>query len=607
MLGAQAQKTGAEQQPEPIIRRRDIDWNRYNQARDAGLSELSARILAARAYSSKMEGEPEKQAKPALSDLDDPATLPDIEVAAARITTAILSEEVIAIETDFDTDGVTSHAVIHRCLKELFGVPGERLQSYIGHRIKEGYGLSWPLAHRIHENAADLVVTADNGSADHERILWLSDNGVDTVVTDHHEIPSWGIPDSAFAVVNPTRESSRYPDPLIAGCMVAFLLMTRVRGHLNDLGYFEGRPPSMTSLLGFVAVGTVADCVSMARSHNNRAAVSRGLKEINTSTRPCWQITRHYLAKGPNGITQQEIAFGLGPRINARGRLSDARVGVDFLLSETLEEANRLWQVLDQENEQRKSIETDLKDQAMKQASEHFGDGRSGLALWLSDGHSGVHGIVASRVVEKYGLPTVCLSPVHTDPSRVTGSARGVPGFSVKKAFDWIHEASPKILEKFGGHEGAGGLTISVENRERLQLLWDEAVCAQAALGVMEMGPVIWTDGENSAPSLEDVQRIHLEVEPFGREFDEPVFEGEFTVIAAKTRGDGRHIALTLSHNGNRYQAIWFSAKEPDDVWGPQPMPVTPGQQCHIAYAMENNHFNGVDRLQLRVIHCTAR
>lgn len=593
--------------PDPVIRQRSVDHRRYRQARDAGISELAARILAARDYSPKMEGAPEKQAKPLLSDLDNPETLPDVEVAASRITTAILSGETIAVETDFDTDGVTSHAVIHRSLVELFGVSPERVQSYIGHRMKEGYGLSWPLAERIQANAADLVVTADNGSADHERIEWLADKGIDTVVTDHHEIPAWGIPGRAFAVVNPTREASQYPDPLIAGCMVAFLLMSRVRAHLEAVGYFEQEPPSMVSLLGFVAVGTVADCVSMARSHNNRAVVWRGLKEINASDRPCWQIVRHYLAKGAAGITQQEIAFGLGPRINARGRLNDARVGVDFLLSETLERANELWQVLDQENEKRKAIESNLKDEALEQALEHYSRGKRGLALWLSNGHSGVHGIVASRVVEKYGLPTVCLSPVFEDPDRVTGSARGVPGFSVKEGFDWIHEQHPEIFEKFGGHEGAGGLTIAAKDRVDFQALWSSAVERQALRGTMELAPVVWTDGENQQPALADVQRIHLEVEPFGREFEEPVFEGVFTVITAKTRGDGRHIALTLDHNGTRYQAIWFSAKAPDDVWGGQTMPVETGQQYHIVYAMENNHFKGVDRLQLRVIHCRSR
>ena len=589
--------------PKPMIVRREVDGEMLVTAQKEGLTELSARILASRPASPRGVSAT-VQARPSLSELDDLASMADIHAAAERLAMAVITEEHIGLETDHDVDGVTSHAVLKRGLVECCGHDPERIHSFIGHRLKEGYGLSQSVAERIlsHPQRCDVVVTADNGSADEERIKFLKDAGIDTIVTDHHAIPVEGIPKSAIAVLNPTRSDCGYPDPLIAGCMVAWLLLVQTIRTLEDYGHLQPGKAKPSSLLDFVAIGTVADCVSMARSLNNRAIVRFGLKLINSQNRPAWQVVVSELSQEGLPLTEQDIGFGIGPRINARGRLDEAMAGVHFLLSGEVSEARDWWHTLDIENDRRKEIEKDLKHEAMKLADAAMMNGSTGLALWLENGHPGVHGIVASRVVEAYGRPVVCLSPVFESDTLITGSARGVPGFNVKDAFNRMAERNPDLLVKAGGHEGAGGLTVKKENLGQVQAAWDEAVVAQAQQGEMALAPIIHTDGNLPNPSLEDVWTLQAELSPFGREFEQPVWEGEFSLLNVKGRGDGTHLALTLGSGNAMLQAIWFNGREvlPGGQLGP--MPVQKGETVRLCFAIENNRFRGTDRLQLRVV-----
>lgn len=596
-------KTQLQSRPTPVIIRREVDGQRLVNAQNEGFSELSARVLASRRQSPKAVSEA-KQAHPGLSDLDDPTSMADIRSAAERLAMAVMTEEHIGLETDHDVDGVTSHAVLKTGLVECCGHDQQRIHSFIGHRLKEGYGLSQSVAERIlsHPERCDLVITADNGSADEDRIRYLKEAGVETIVTDHHEIPVAGIPKSAIAVLNPTRQDCAYPDPLIAGCMVAWLLIVQTTRILEDYGYLRPGEARPSSLLDFVAVGTVADCVSMARSLNNRAVVRFGLKLINSRNRMAWKVAFDAISKEGQELTEQDIGFGIGPRMNARGRLDEAMAGVHFLMSETEAEARDWWRTLDVENEKRKEIEKDLKNSAMQLADKALAEGATGFALWLENGHPGVHGIVASRIVEAFGRPTVCLSPVYESESHVTGSARGVPGFNVAKAFDRIRELHPTLLVKGGGHEGAGGLTIHRDDLETLMTAWDEAVVEQAQSGDMALAPLIYTDGNLPNPILDDVWQLATELAPYGREFEQPIWEGEFRLLNVKGRGDGTHLALTLGSGDSMYQAIWFNAREvlPDGQLGP--MPVQKGHLVRLCFAIENNRYRGSDRLQLRVV-----
>src|SRR5699024_1800444 len=301
-----------------------------------------------------------------------------------RIARAVMAGETIALVTDHDVDGVTSHAVLIETLTRWFGVPPERVASFIGHRLKEGYGLSDPVAERIVSTRPrpSVVITADCGSSDEDRIARLAGAGMDVIVTDHHEmmrvrdeqgqlqeVP----PPSALAVVNPARADSQYGDRQICGVMVTWLTLCAARTCLIEARHLHEDTPSLGALLDYVALGTVADCVSLAQSSNNRAVVRRGLDLMNGRALPdnrkraCWRAADHCF-NDPNQVSAQDLAFGLGPRINACGRLSDAFAGLRFLLAKTQPEAVKALGELEALNDERKAIGKDLAEVAMLDA-----------------------------------------------------------------------------------------------------------------------------------------------------------------------------------------------------------------------------------------------
>lgn len=581
----------------PEIKTRPVDETRVALALDCGLPPVAARIVGARPLP---HDEVAALLSARLSALDSYAGLPDIGIAATRLSRAIQAGEVIALETDHDVDGVTSHAVLWRALVEKFGVPAERVQSYIGHRLKEGYGLSAPVADRIlaANPRPTVVITADNGSSDEARIARLKARGIEVIVTDHHELPAEGPPASALACVSPARPDSVYPDPCIAGCMVSFLLVCAVRAELVAAGVLAPDAGRMLDLLDYVAVGTVADCVSLARSTNNRAVVRAGLRLINGDTRPCWRAARAWL-HGRSAVTAEDLAFGIGPRINARGRLDEAMAGVHFLLAETGEEAATLAQLLDDENQARKDIEHRLREDAVTLAAALVEAGARGIVVWLPDGHAGVHGIVASRVVEAFGRPVVCLSPKMGDADLVTGSARGIPGVHVRDLLQSCADVLGTEVTAFGGHAGAGGITLRREAIERFREAFDAA--ASATLTGRTLGPVIWTDG-TLAPEVIDLATVDAlaDLDPYGREFESPLFEGVFGVLAVKPVGDGTHLKLTLDADGRQVEGIWFRARADSAA----PLPVLPGQAARLVYRLAANVWNGRRSVQIIVEHC---
>lgn len=587
-------------QPTPRFIGRPIDKRCYSAAINAGYSALLARLLAARGLSDKTQGI-NAAVKPHLGMLDHYSGLPDIEKAATRIASAILTGEHIALETDHDVDGVTSHAVLRTALTDHFGHPPDRVTGFIGHRLRDGYGLSATVAERIlaMEPRPTLVITADNGSADEPRIALLAEQGIDVIVTDHHELPRSGPPASAYACISPKREDCTYPDAAIAGCMVAWLLACAVRNELHGIGHLDDRAPPMAQLLDYVAVGTVADCVSLG-SPNNRAIVGSGLSRINRQNRPCWRAICPRLPGQPL-ITATDLAFTVGPRINARGRLDEAMAGVAFLLSDTDSEARGYAALLEQENDERKAVERQMKGQAIDLAAAQVAAGATAIVIWLPEGHAGVHGIVASRLVETYGQPVVCLSPKFGQPDLVTGSARGIPGFHVEQALQSCADNAPEMFVAFGGHEGAGGLTIARESISSFRDIYDQA--AQAQLTSEQLGPRIDTDGVLQAHemTLETIDAIS-QLEPFGRGFEQPVFQGQFLVLAVKAIGNGTHLKLTLrpvDQTRGAVNGVWFNAVAD----AADELPIAANDYVDLAYNLTANEYRG-RHVQLLVRGC---
>lgn len=581
----------------PKLIQRKVDPGVKQQLEQAGLDPVLADIVASRPLPEHRDG-PLAVVAPKLAYLDNPFLMRDMDKAVARLAQAVCKQECIGIETDHDCDGQTSHAVLHTCLQDIFKHPVARIKSYIGHRMKEGYGLSDAVAERIlaDPERPSLLLTADNGSADEPRIARLRAAGIDVIVTDHHEVPVEGPPRSAFACLNPTRKDCDFPDPYIAGCMVAWLLMAATRRRMLESGQLPAGTLPMTEVLDFVAVGTVADCVSMARSVNNRVVVRYGMQIIRQAKRACWQAILPLLNKPK--LSAEDLGFVIGPLLNSDGRLSDAFGSVNFLLADDLAAARPWVETLWQQNKQRKQIQQQLTAQAIRLAEAQVAQGRASLVIWLEDGHAGVHGISASRIKDLFGRPTILFSPKLDEHNLITGSARSIDKVNIRSAIQTVAEREPGLVAKFGGHKGAAGLAIDKRNLAAFMNAFEAAVLLQ--VDKTEVGPMLLTDGvlPDSHFNLDFVEQIQS-LDPYGREFDLPTFEATVEVINVRRIGQTQcHAQLRLRiPSGAIVNAVWFNCAEHAD----QPLQVDAGQRVHIAFNLCENHFREQRSLQLQI------
>lgn len=579
------------------IKRRQPSEQTYTLALAAGLSPLLAHIIACRL--ADFAGDIQRIVSPGLRYIEHPDLLKDSTRAAERIAAAIIGQERIGILTDYDVDGITSHALIYRALTEYFGFPSDAIHSLIGHRIQDGYGVSEGLIQRILANAIrpELIITADCGSSDEARIARLQEAGIDVIVTDHHALPLEGPPQSAYAVVNPTRPDCRYPDTTIAGCMTAWLLMSQVRSKLIDQGYLPADAPKLARELDYVSLGTVADCVSIGTAIN-RAVVAVGLGYLNRFTRPCWRAIRTLLNRSQQPLTVEDLSFQLGPRINARSRLADPYAALRYLLADNDRDAMRYLTLLDADNQERKGIERDMVETAKLEADRQVEQGRAALVVYLDNGHAGVQGIVASRLVEAFGRPAIVLCNT-LEPGQLTGSARSIAELHMRDTLQRVADARTDVFVKFGGHKGAAGLTVYHARLTDFQEAFEQAVRVQ--LGDTKLGPVLWTDGNLAAEAISLATLAELEqLQPYGREFETPLFEGTFIVEAVRVVGaEAVHLTLTLSTPVSLYGAIWFRALPAPDA----PLPVVSGNTVHCAYRLSRNEFRGAQRLRLLIEH----
>lgn len=589
----------SQQSHHPRLEPRPLDEAVYLRAQSEGLSELQARLLASRLPG--YTGELAPLVSPSLRYLVHPEKLADGRRAAERIAQAVAEGESIGILTDYDVDGITSHVVIRRTLVELFGVPEHKLHSLIGHRIHDGYGISLPLVERTLslKPLPTLVITADCGSSDEPRIARLKAAGIDVVVSDHHALPLEGPPPSAYACVNPTRSDCDYPDKTIAGCMVAWLLMSLARGVLVEWGALPEATPKLSPWLSYVALGTVADCVSLGGSPANRAVVSYGLTLINRMDAACWRAMAARLGADSVPFNAETLAFQMGPRINARSRLDDPYAALHFMQAESDGVANRQLEVLDQDNQSRKAIEADMAEEARALAVPALEANEPAVVVLLEDGHPGVQGIVASRLVQAYGRPAVVLTRAAA-PNMLTGSGRSIDGLHLRDALQRTFELAPEALPRFGGHSGAAGVGVPREQLDTFKAAFLQAVGEQ--LGDTPLYPRLWTDGELSTAQLSLATLVEIEtLGPYGREFDPPLFEGRFIVEALRPVGaEGSHLMMELSMGAVTSKAIWFRALTPGELPS-----FSVGDTLHCAYKLNRNRWRGRESLQLMVEHAS--
>ena len=577
----------------PRIVQRPLHSDVFAAALDLGLTDLQARLVAQRL--DKLE-EIEAIVFPKLKHLQHPSELKNAQQAAELIANAIQGTGLIVLSTDYDTDGVTSAWVAFHALTEYFGVPSQRVVHLIGER-KSGYGISDDVVERILQlnKPIDLVISADQGSSDEPRIKRLAEAGIPVCVTDHHQMPTEGAPPSAACTVNPQQVGCDY-DKTVAGCFVIFLVMSQVRQVLIQRGVLTEDAPSLRALAIHVALGTIADSVSL-KSPNNRAIVLSGLQQINQFTHPAWQAVRQLNDNQGRPFNAEFLAFQVATRINAASRVSDVTTTFHFLNATDQAEATRYLQQLDADNQERRDQQQSMLAQAMEKAAEQYHPHRFSLAIAL-EGNAGIQGIIATRVGEKFGVP--CVAMTDLNDGTLAGSGRGiVPELDLRLAFQWMEDQHPGLFISMGGHKGAAGCQIPIELYPQFHNLFESAV--QLQLGDTPPSPLIETDGELHAHQLTTALIDEIaQLEPFGREWPQPQFSGRFRVVEAKRVGQNQaHLSLSLlaENAATPIKAIYFNALESAN----QPLPFDRQDWIDCVYQPSLNTFMGRSSLQLRL------
>ena len=522
-----------------------------------------------------------------------PSSLGDIGKATARLRQALEVGEAITIVGDFDADGATSTAL---AVSALIAMGAARVDYAIPTRGRDGYGLSADIVDDAAKRGTTLIVTVDNGVAAHRGIEHATECGVDVIVTDHH-LPGESLPEPV-ALVNPNLHGDTFPSKHLAGVGVTFYVMAALRSELRHAKWFDGRgleEPNLAEWLDLVAVGTVADLVPL--DANNRRLVEQGLRRIRAGKcRPGISALIAFGRRPQADIVASDLAFSVAPRLNAAGRLDDMARGVNCLLSTSADSARELAQTLDNLNQERRVIETQMRDSADIAVQRLQANGRelpAGLCLHHPEWHPGVVGILAGRIKDRHHKPTVAFAAA--DGGKLVGSARSIQGLHIRDALAEIAHTHPDMIERFGGHAMAAGLTIPAPMLGEFERLFANLV--EAKLGEDTGVRELWSDGPLQEPDFSlDLAKALRFAAPWGQEFPEPVFDGEFNVLRSRVVGE-RHLQLDLAQD-NSSQALSAIAFGQADHHGMS--------RAHVLFRLEINHFRGRDTLQLNISHLQA-
>ncbi|OJF70502.1 single-stranded-DNA-specific exonuclease RecJ [Alteromonas sp. V450] len=517
--------------------------------------------------------------------------------AVSLLAQAVKRNKRIIIVGDFDADGATSTSV---CILALREMGFSNVDYLIPNRFDFGYGLSVPIVDVAVQQGADVIVTVDNGISCIDGVKHAKAQGLDVIVTDHH-LPGDTLP-PADAIVNPNQPACTFPSKNLAGVGVAFYVMLALKAALQKEGYFEQRrlvPPNLATLLDIVAVGTVADVVPLDK--NNRILVHQGLQRIRAGKcRPGIKALVEVANRECGYLTSTDLGFVVGPRLNAAGRLDDMSQGIACLLEDDVIQARMMASELDALNKERREIEAGMKaqaEQALEKMSLNEGDMPSALVVYREDFHQGVIGIVAGRLKEQYLKPVIAFA--HQDDEVVKGSARSIPGVHIRDVLDEVNTRYPGIIDKFGGHAMAAGLSLAVTNLPAFEKAFIEI--AGAYVAKLEGSHVLMSDGDLNASELSlSFARLLRQAGPFGQGFESPMFDGEFSLVDQRLVGQ-KHLKMVLKTNdGSEVDAIAFNVDLAQ--W-----PNASITHIHIAYRLDINVFRGQENVQLIVEQLEAR
>ncbi len=515
--------------------------------------------------------------RPEEVELHNPFLMKDMEEAACRLSTAIRNREKVVIYGDYDVDGTTAVSILYIFLKSF----GLNVEYYIPHRFKEGYGINEDGIRYAIEKKADLIVSVDCGITAVDEAAYVKEQGMDLIICDHHTVGD-RLPD-AVAVLDPKRPDCSYPFDGLSGAGVGFKLIQAVT---QKLGLPESLP---YQFLDLVAISIASDIVPII--DENRILMRRGLKLINTDPRPGIKALLDLIKTPPGTVTTTNIVFSIGPRINAAGRMGDATTAVELLIADHETDASRFAAQLESINIERRSTDTETMHQANELLEKEFDlEETSAMVLHHPDWHLGVIGIVASRLVDAHYRPAIMLSTVE---GKIKGSARSIKGFNIYNALKECED----LLEQFGGHEFAAGLTMDQSNLEAFRTRMNEIACEMLSENDFQPELEIAADLELGQVNTR-FWKLLSQFEPFGPGNQRPIFvsrnislQGVPTIV-----GNG-HLKMKVKQNGSAvFDAIGFNMHE----YEPQ-LRNNGNKKVDVAYVLEENYWAGKRSIQMRL------
>src|SRR3990167_2936918 len=548
---------------------------------------LVARILALRGLN-----DPDSARRYLLSslrsDLPSPFLIAGMEQAAGRLVRALERKELICVWGDYDVDGTTGTAALVSFLREV----GGEVIYYIPHRIDEGYGLNPEGLKQLSSQGVRLVVSVDCGISNYEEVELARSMGIDVVIVDHHELPP-NLP-PAFAITNPHRPDCSFPDKGLSGAGLAFYLIIGLRAKLREAGWFgASESPDIRRYLDVVTLGTIADMVPLTGV--NRVLARRGLTELGGSTRPGVVALKQVARLPPGEMSAGQVGFQLGPRINAAGRMDAGLKVVEMLTTESQEVALRIAQELDEHNRERQAMEAQVLEEVLSQVdADPLLKERYSIVLGREGWHPGVLGIVASRIVERFHRPTVVIA---FSQGAGKGSARSIRGFHMVEGL----RCCADFLEKFGGHEYAGGLNIKQEKFPSFLTRFEEI--ARNSLAPEDLIPVLEVDAELEFSEIGLSLVRHIEtLKPFGIGNPEQLFVTKAVEVSERRDFSGGS-RLRLRQGGKSLGGVAFSqqfrvssnesggkiSSKPDTLNSI----LTPGANIDLVYRITENEWNG--------------